>query len=233
MDREEKLSQQDEQQVPKVGRINFGDFRRVEPFTRSFGYDRGQPIDRYYIEKFLSTHAADIAGHVVEIGDDRYTRQFGGGKVIVSDVLDHDHPDSTPTIIADLTKADHLPSNTFDCIIIVQTLQFVYKVQDAINTLHRILKPGGVVLASIPSLSPICRYDMERWGDYWRFTSAAVQQLFGTPFGAENVKVQAHGNVLVSLAFMYGMASEELTNEELDFFDRDYESLITVRAVKA
>jgi SAM-dependent methyltransferase len=233
MEREEKLSHQDKQQTPRVGHINFGDFRRVEPFTRSFGYERGQPIDRYYIEKFLSLYAADIAGHVVEIGDDRYTRQFGGGKVTVSDVLDQDDPDSAPTIIADLTKADHLPSNTFDCIIIVQTLQFVYKVQDAINTLYRILKPGGVVLASIPSLSPICRYDMERWGDYWRFTSAAVHQLFSAPFGTENVKVQAHGNVLVSLAFLHGLASEELTSEELDFFDRDYESLITVRAVKA
>jgi SAM-dependent methyltransferase len=233
MDREEKLSHQEKLQAPKVGQIDFGDFRRVEPFTRSFGYDRGQPIDRYYIEKFLSKYAADIAGHVVEIGDDRYTRQFGGGKVTVSDVLDQEHPDSSPTIIADLTNADHLQSNTFDCIIIVQTLQFIYKIQDAVNTLHRVLKPRGVVLASIPSLSPICRYDMDRWGDYWRFTSAAVKQLFADAFGADNVQVQAHGNVLVSLAFLYGMASEELTNEELDFCDRDYESLITVRAVKA
>lgn len=219
--------------IPLVGQINFGDFRRLEPFTRSFGYDRGQPIDRYYIEKFLSKYASDIAGHVVEIGDDRYTRQFGGSHVIKSDVLDQDHPDSKPTIIADLAQADHLPSNCFDCIIIIQTLQFIYKIHDAVNTIHRVLKPGGVVLCSIPSLSPICRYDMERWGDYWRFTSAAVQQLFGNVFEKQNVQILAHGNVLVSLAFLYGMASHELTNEELDFYDQDYETLITVRAVKA
>lgn len=230
---QEKQGKQNKEEAPGTGRIQFGDFRRLEPFTRSFGYDRGRPIDRYYIEKFLSKHSSDITGHVVEIGDDRYTGQFGGKGITKSDVLDQDHPDSAPTIIADLTKADHLPSDSFDCIIVIQTLQFIYNVHEAVTTLHRILKPGGVVLASIPSLSPICRYDMDRWGDYWRFTSAAVHRLFGDVFGTQSVQAEAHGNVLVSLAFLYGMAAEELTIEELDFHDRDYEALITVRAVKA
>jgi SAM-dependent methyltransferase len=233
MDQEEKFKGKSKQATPGIGQINFGDFRRLEPFTRSFGYERGEPIDRYYIEKFLAKNSNDIAGHVVEIGDDRYTRQFGGNKVSISDVLDQDHPDSSPTIIADLTNADHLASNTFDCIIIVQTLQFIYNIKEAVTTLHRILKPNGVLLASVPSVSPICRYDMDRWGDYWRFTNAAMKALFGDVFGNDNTEVEAHGNVLVSLAFLYGMASQELTNEELDFHDRDYESLITVRAVKA
>src|SRR5207249_3856677 len=140
-----------------------GDLRRLEPLTRSFGYDRGQPIDRYYIEKFLGRHSVDISGHVVEIGDNRYTRQFGGEHVTFSDVLDQYHPDSAPTIVADLTNADHVPSNTFNCIIITQTLQFIYNVHAAVKTLHRILTQGGVVLGSLPSLSPICRYDMDRW----------------------------------------------------------------------
>lgn len=221
-----------EHETPAVGKINFGDLRRLEPLTRSFGYDRGQPIDRYYIEKFLSRHTGDISGHVVEIGDDRYTRQFGGDDITRSDVLDHDHPDSSPTIIADLAKADHVPSNSFDCIIIIQTLQFIYDIDAAVRTLHRILKPNGVLLASLPSLSPICRYDMDRWGDYWRFTSAAVQRLFGDSFGINTVQVEAHGNVLVAMAFLHGMAAEDLTAEELDFKDRDYEALLTVRAVK-
>lgn len=218
--------------VPEVGHIRFGDLRRLEPLTRSFGYDRGQPIDRYYVEKFLSKNASDITGHVVEIGDDRYTRQFGGKKITVSDVLDQAHPDSTPTIVADLTKADHVPSNTFDCIIITQTLQFIYNIPAAINTLHRILKPGGVLLGSLPSLSPICRYDMDRWGDYWRFTSAAVKRLFGDIFGTAYIDVEAYGNVLVAVAFFYGMAAQDLTTEELEFHDRDFETLICVRAVK-
>lgn len=221
------------QGTPAVGIVDFGDLRRLEPLTRSFGYDRGQPIDRYYIEKFLGKRSGDIKGHVVEIGDDRYTRIFGGDQVIRSEVLDQDHPDSSPTIIADLAHADHVPSDSFDCIIIIQTLQFIYNFHAAISTVHRILKPGGVALCTLPSLSPICRYDMDRWGDYWRFTSAAIQRLFGDLFGADNVQVEAHGNVLVATAFLYGMAAEDMTTAELDFKDRDYEALITVRAVKA
>jgi SAM-dependent methyltransferase len=187
-----------EQAPVAVGMINFGDLRRLAPFTRSFGYDRGQPVDRYYIEKFLSKNAAYISGHVVEIGDDRYTRQFGGAHVTRSEILDQPHPDSNPTIIANLTSADHLQSDCFDCIIITQTLQFIYDVHLAIRTLHRILKPGGVILGSVPSLSPICRYDMDRWGDYWRFTSAAVQRMFGDIFQPSNVEVEAFGNVLMA-----------------------------------
>lgn len=217
----------------EVGQVSFGDLRRLEPLTRSFGYDRGQPVDRYYIEKFLSQHAGDISGHVVEIGDDHYTRKFGGAGVTRSEVLDQAHPDSNPTIIADLTRADHVPSNNFDCIIITQTLQFIYDLHAAVRTLHRILKPGGVLLVSLPSLSPICRYDMDRWGDYWRFTSAAAKRLFGDVFKSGTMQVDAHGNVLVAMAFLLGMASGELTTEELDFNDRDYETLITVRAVKS
>lgn len=229
---EETHDIEQKQEAPTVGKVDFGDLRRLAPLTRSFGYDRGRPIDRYYINEFLGKYAADISGHVVEIGDDRYTRRFGGERVTHSDVLDQDHPDSNPTIIADLTNAGHIPSDSFDCIIITQTLQFIYDIHTAVQTLHRILKPGGVVLCSLPSLSPVCRYDMDRWGDYWRFTSATVQRLFGDLFGTANVQVEAYGNVLVSTAFLYGMAAEELTTEELNFKDRDYEALITVRAVK-
>lgn len=232
MSNKQTLDKEQKQETPAAGKVNFGDLRRLEPLTRSFGYDRGQPIDRYYINKFLSQYAADISGHVVEIGDDRYTRRFGGARVSRSDVLDQDHADSAPTIIADLTNAGHITSDRFDCIIITQTLQFIYDIHAAVRTIHRILKPGGVLLASLPSLSPICRYDMDRWGDYWRFTSASVQRLFGDLFGPENMQVEAHGNVLVGTAFLYGMAAEELTTEELDFKDRDFEALITVRAVK-
>lgn len=224
--------QNEQTKIPATGQAQFGDFRRTEPFTRSFGYDRGEPIDRYYIDKFLRYYAADIKGFVVEIGDDRYTRQFGGEKVLHTDVLDQGHPDSNPTIVADLTNADHVASNSFDCIIIIQTLQFIYDVRAAVRTLHRILKPGGVVLCSVPSVSPICRYDMDRWGDYWRFTSAAIKRLFSECFEHDNINIEAYGNVVVATAFLYGMATEELTTAELDFKDRDYETLITVKAVK-
>ncbi len=94
------------------------------------------------------------------------------------------------------------------------------------------LRPGGVVLASVPGITPISRYDMDRWGDYWRFTSLCVRRLFEGAFDAGSVEVQSYGNALTATAFVQGMALEELEAAELDHFDRDYEVIIGVRAVK-
>lgn len=224
---------ENEAAAPPVGRVNFGDFRRVEPISRSFGFERGTPLDRYYIENFLQKHSSDIYGHVLEIGDDHYTQQFGGAKVRQSDILDMNADNPQATIIADLAEADHIPSNKFDGIIFTQTLQFIYDLSSAIATLHRILKPRGVLLGTFPVISQICRYDMDRWGDYWRFTNASVQKMLGDRFGHGNVTVNAHGNILAAMCFLHGLSVQELEPNERDHFDPDYQILIVARAVKA
>jgi SAM-dependent methyltransferase len=214
------------------GRVNLGDLRRVTPISRFFGCDRGRPVDRYYIENFLSSHAQDVGGRILEFGDDYYTRDFGGDRVTRSDVLDKKEGNPLATIVADLSTADHIPDNTFDCIICTQTLIYIYEINTAIRTLYRILKPHGVLLATFPGICQISREDMEEWGDYWRFTTLSANRLFAESFAAANVSVRAFGNVLSAVAFLHGMVTEELKVEELDYSDTDYELVITVRAVK-
>jgi glycosyltransferase involved in cell wall biosynthesis len=221
-----------EEYRPPVGAAHLGNLRRLTPFSREFGYDRGLPIDRYYIEKFLSEHQTDIRGHVLEIADDAYTQQFGGERVTKSEVLHVLPGNPKATIVGDLSRADHIFSDTFDCIILTQTLQFIYEVRKALQTLHRITKPGGVVLATIPGISPISRYDMERWGHYWGFTTLSVRRLFEGVFPADHVQIETFGNILTATAFLYGMAAEELKQQEIEHFDPDYEVIIAVRAVK-
>ena len=217
--------------VPPVGSVSLGSLRRITPFSREFGYDRGLPIDRYYIEAFLLAHASDIRGHVLEVADDIYTRRFGGDRVSRSDVL-HVAAEPAATIIADLTRAEQLPSETFDCVILTQTLQFIFDVPAALRTVERILRPSGVLLATVPGISAISRYDMDRWGCYWAFTSLSVLRLIDGAFGAGNARIETHGNVLTAVAFLYGMAAEELEPSELDARDQDYQLLITIRAEK-
>ncbi|MBI2287817.1 MAG: methyltransferase domain-containing protein [Chloroflexi bacterium] len=189
-------------------------------------------MDRYYIERFLSNYALDIHGYVLEIGDDTYTRRFGGERVTGSDVLHRTGDNPNATIVADLTCADHIPQNTFDCIILTQTLQYIYELPAAIQTLYRILKPGGVVLATIPGISHISRYDLEHWGEYWRLTSLSAKRLFGEIFPPENVGVQTYGNLLTAVAFLCGLSAEGFKQEELDYHHPDFQLLITLRAVK-
>ena len=47
---------------PRVGRIDFGDFRRLKPISSTWGFDRGTPIDRFYIDRFMQAHAHDVRG---------------------------------------------------------------------------------------------------------------------------------------------------------------------------
>jgi hypothetical protein len=218
---------------PPVGWGRFRSSNRLQPVSRLFGFDRGQCIDRYYIESFLTAHREDIQGHVLEIGDDVYTCKFGGDRVTKKDVLHLVASNPRATIVADLTCAKHIPSDVFDCIIFTQTLPFIYDVRAAIQTLYRILKPRGVLLATFPGISQISRYDMVRWGDYWRFTDASAQRLFADAFGSKNIQVRIHGNVLVACAFLHGLAAQELRPHELEYQDPDYQLLLTLKAVKA
>lgn len=229
--------------VPPTGRVRFGDLQQVKPISSHWGYDRGSPIDRYYIEQFLSACAADIHGHVLEIEDDRYTRQFGGDRLNKSDVLHVKEGNPHATIVADLTCADNIPSDTFDCIILTQTLQVIYDLRAAIQTLYRILKPGGIVLATVPGITQISHYtsdtdtwtpDSDNWTDYWcwSFTTLSAQKVFAEAFPKANIKVQAYGNVFVAISFLEGLAIEELHSEQLSYHDPDYQVLITVKAVK-
>jgi SAM-dependent methyltransferase len=219
---------------PPVGMLRFGSLRRLEPISRSWGLDRGTALDRYYIERFLQDHAEDVRGHVLEIADDRYTRQFGGDQVTQGDILHVKDTRPPITITADLTTADEkqIPSNTFDCIILTQTVQFIYDVPAALRTTYRILKPGGIGLYTMSGITKISRYDMNNFGHYWSFTSASVKKLFGDVFPEEHLQIKTHGNVLTSIAFLYGLAAEELRREELDYVDEDFQMMITVRAAK-
>jgi SAM-dependent methyltransferase len=185
------------------------------------------------MESFIGEHSEDIRGRVLEIGDRSYTFRFGRDRVTQSDVLHFNPGNPEATIVADLTQADQIPSETFDCIICTQTLQFIFDFRAAIRTLFRILKPGGVLLTTSHGISQIARYDMENWGEYWRFTTLSSRLLFTEVFPPTHVTVRAYGNVLAAVAALNGMVSEELRPEELTTHDPDYELLIGVRAVRA
>ena len=218
--------------APAPGRVDLGDLRRTRPFSAHFGSERGQPVDRYYIERFLEQHAADIRGRVLEVGDATYTRRFGGDRVTVSDVLHVDRDAPGATVIADLSDADHVPGDAFDCIILTQTLHLIYDFTGTVTTLRRILAPGGVVLVTVPGITQI---DTGEWAHswYWSFTIHSVRRLFGEEFGPENLTVEQHGSVLSAVAFLEGMASGELTEAELAVDDPAYPVFVGVRAVKA
>ena len=203
-----------------------------EPVSREFGFERGRPVDRWYIERFLAEHTADVRGRVLEVAEDSYTTRFGGDAVSSSDVLFAAAGNPGATIVGDLTTGAGIQAGAFDCFICTQTLQFIPDAAAAVAGMQRLLAPGGVLLATMPGMSQISRVDDAAWGDWWRFTARGVERLAAAAFGAENIEVRAHGNVMSAAAFLYGLAAEDLAESDLAREDPDYHLLVTLRAVR-
>lgn len=212
--------------------VDLGDVRRLAPIDADFGGGRGKPIDRHYIERFLEHHAGDVHGCVLEVGSDDYTRRYGGSRVQAAEVLHADESNPRATLVADLALPDGLPQAHYDCFICTQTLQYVYRPRDALANVHRMLKPGGVLLLTVPGISQISPYDRDRWGEHWRFTPQSVTRLLDETFGPGLAAVQPHGNVLTAIGFLHGLACEDLTLAELDHVDERYPLLLTARAIR-
>jgi peptidoglycan/xylan/chitin deacetylase (PgdA/CDA1 family) len=215
--------------------FEFADLRHTSPVSRNWGSERGLPIDRRYIHRFLADHAEDVRGHVLEMLDAELTTTltttYGGDRVDRSEVLDIDPGNARATVIADLRVAEQLPSNVYDCFILTQTLHLIDDMPAALKTAYRVLKPGGVLLVTLPCASMVAVEYGPR-GDHWRVTEAGARALFERVFRPEDLMICAHGNVLTTASFLYGLCCDDLDPDEFSYDDPAYPLLVTVRARK-
>ena len=216
----------------RAGGVDLGDLRHTEPVSREFGADRGQPICRWYIDRFLAQQEQKIRGKVLEVAENSYTRRFGGERVTESAVLHATAGNPQATLVGDLQSGEGIPEQAYDAAILTQVLQCVFDVGPAVRTIHRALVPGGTALVTVPAIAPVSQYDVERWGEYWHFTPQSVARLFEPVFGAENVRVTAFGNSVVAHAYLAGMAAEELHERELLPYDPDFPIVIAAVATR-
>lgn len=210
---------------------NWRNLRNLEPISRVFALDRGTPIDRVYIEHFLESNKQYIQGVLCEIADNSYSKKYGTN-VKAYEILHYTNDNPKATIVGDLSNISTIPQNRVDCFILTQTLNFIYDFKSAIGGLHHMLNRGGGALVTVAGISQISRYDMDRWGDYWRFTDLSIKKAFEEVFGEDNVEVDTYGNILTSTAFLQGISAEELTKDELFYKDKDYQMTITIKATK-
>ena len=201
-------------------------------YTRLQRRLHGVPIDRYYIEGFLVRNAHDVRGRVLEVGDRNYTVRYGQDRGTCSDVLHVNSTNPLATIVGDLADAPQIPDACFDAIILTQTLQYIYDARAALRTLHRILTPGGVLLLTAPALAPVATKSVWGYTWHWIFTALSLERMLAEIFGPSCVRVETRGNVLAAMAFLQGLAAEELAPEELDITDPDYAVTLLARAQK-
>lgn len=209
---------------------DLGDLRRTTPFS-TWGASRGGSIARVYIAEFLEQHAGDVRGRVLEIAGDEYIRRYGTGVTRV-DVLDVLPDNPKATIVADIADAPEVPDNSFDCVLITQVLSWVYDVRAPLRTAHRILRRGGVLLATTPGIARIAPVESELFGEWWHFTSMSAKRVAEEAFGQGNVEVESFGNVLAAAASLYGLGTYDLSPRELAVRDPAFELVVAIRAVK-
>jgi SAM-dependent methyltransferase len=210
----------------QAARIDF--LSRTAPVSGCYGTDRGSPIDRYYIERFVEGRRAGISGAVLEVQDPNYTDRFGAD--VTERIVIGIAPGPAITLISDLQDLKEIASETVDCVILTQTLQFIYDLQAALASVHRVLKPGGRLIVTLPGICPL---GPDVWPIYWSFTPWSAQKLVEDAFPGGDVSVETYGNVLSAMAFLHGLALEEMDAEKLDVQDRRYPVTIGVHAVKA
>jgi len=210
--------------------LSFGRAASLSPLSSDFGFSRGTPIDRYYIEAFIAQHSEDVRGNVLEVGDDSYSRRFGRERITKQEVLHVRTGEPGATLTGDLAIPGTLPSQAFDCIILTQTLHLIFDMAAAIATLHRSLRPGGALLVTVPGITPI---DREEWKDswYWSLTEQALCKLLTGPFPQDAVTARTYGNLFAATAFLHGAAVEEVPASKLDRIDTAYPVTVAARAV--
>lgn len=212
------------------GRPRWGNLRRTQPFSAIYGFDRGTPIDRTYIADFLATYSSDIRGEILEIGGTTYSGTLEKSGAATTHVLDIDPSNRRATIIADLAEPGSLPEARFDCFLLVQTLQYVHDVDAGLRNAWRALVPGGTLLITVPTVSKVDAGLRET--DLWRFTPAGLEHVLEVACPDGRIEVRGYGNLLATSAFLTGLSTGELSDDEIRFDDPDFPLLACARVRK-
>ena len=107
-----------------------------------------------------------------------------------------------------------------------------FDINKAIAGAYYLLKEEGAFIGTVSGISQIIRYDMERWGDYWRFTELSIKMVLEKYFKG-NIQIYNYGNVLSSIALLQGIPVEDLPDSSLlDEPDSDYQMTISFIATK-
>ena len=205
----------------------WGNLRRTAPFSTTYGFERGTPVDRYYLHRFLAAHRSAITGAVLEVQVDSYTRRFGH-EVTRSETFDV-IPLFRPTYLCDLSHAEGiLPDAAYDCLLLPNTLPYLLELDAALANMFRVVKPGGSILASAAGLLPLSGDVPE----YWRLTPDGWRERLTSAWRGAELTVEGQGNCLSATAAQLGLALEELSDEELDVHDPRYPVLTTIACLK-
>jgi len=200
-------------------RPRWGNLLRTTPFSAKYGYDRGTPVDRALALRFIEEHRELFRGHALEVGDDTYVRAFRSA-ISAVDIVDVDELNPKATIIADLGIEGSLPAERYGLVLIAQTLQYVTDVPTALRNCWHAVSSGGALLVTVPAIARVDPRAAD--GDLWRFTPAGLRRLLSQTVPGVALDVRGLGNLASAVAFLNGIAAEELPEHVLAIDDEAF-----------
>lgn len=221
---------------PIIRRFRAMQFRRLRPFGE--GRSQGVPVVRYYWDQFLEKHRTDIRGRGLEIGSTDTIRKYGGSALTQAEALDLAAHNPDVTVIADLSRADHIPGDTYDCFVNQFSTAVIYDIDAALYHAIRLLKPGGVLLINFWSIDFYFHTGLDMGTGaplymYWWFTPIYVENMLRQlNLSDTDFSIEIYGNLLTRMAFLMNLPAEELTPHELNHQDPGQPLLICARIVK-
>ncbi len=182
----------------------------------NFGVSRGTPLDRKLISDYLWTATRDIDSMnltVLEFGDriisENMLKKSISWIFLYSQKFEIDTKNKI--IYGDLTNFDESYSaiyGTFDIILSTQLMAFTDDPFAVVKNLNKMMKKDGVLVGTEPFLSPVSRYDNEKWGDYFRFTLKGMKKLLDSAKFTIS-EITPLGNFSWSLALSKGLVQED------------------------
>ena len=202
------------------------------------GKSAGLSTIRYYWADFLEQHRADIHGHVLEIGETTTVRLYGGDRITQADALDLAPHSPEVRVVADLSRADHVPGDVYDCFVNQFTTCVIYDIEAALYHAIRLLKPGGVLLINFWCVDFYLHRGLDMgtgeplYMHHW-FTPIGVHDLLRRlTLDEQDYTLAIYGNLLSRMAFLVNLPAVTLTPAELAHQDSGQPLLICARIVK-
>ena len=192
---------------------------------------------RHYWEAFVAAHRDDLRGRGLEVGTTDTLQRHGGPALTSAGAIDVAPRDGV-TVVADLSRADAVADDSFDCFVVPFTMHLIYDVEAALHHAIRMLAPGGVLLVNFPCVDYYFADGLDMGTGrplfvFWWFTPIQVENLLRrVGLNPDQFSLTVYGNLFSRVAYQMNLPAEELTARERDYHDPGHPLLICARLVK-